>query len=458
MKKLYLVGCLALLAAPSVLAAGPKLTISGSATGFMSFTTPKNGYYKGDGTNAGGVPGEYPSVQKSSLDTSSPRVVGGEVDLVFAAKGKFSKGVLKEVDYGAIIEFDAMKGDTGVDKMYVYVGNNRYGVLQMGNVKGPEATYQCNGQSLCGGTLGVDGTVPSDVDYSTGVITPLYVIGYTNKATKVVYYSPRVYGVQLGFAFTPDTKHIGHAPKNRTTGSSKFGNDIGLYYPTDEKAERPSGRASISVGLNHQHEWTPKVKTEFSAVYLHENTRDIKVAGVDNPIKLHKVSAYTLSAKVFYGNFGVGVGYINNGKSRMPKDYSVFNPAAGPVTHHGGFLSDEGGNAGRVWNLGVQYIYDDWKFAAVYHRSSRKVTHSESTRGNMLTLTADYKVCDGFGVFFEFDHIQTKSCERACVLRNLMVNNGLDAVAAAAAGTPGKAQAIKKQTCQLYAVGMKVSF
>ncbi|MDR2459088.1 MAG: porin [Holosporales bacterium] len=432
----------------------PNIKFYGGAEGFVSFVSPKYTYSKKDmdDTNVGAIAAnDIEKVTKTDKDTSTPRAVGGEAAIGVKVNGTASHGI----EYGAVIELDAMKGDTGVDKMYVLVGRKNAGVLQIGNVKGPEAVFLCGGQQLIGGTLGVDGTVPSDVDAATGVISPLHVVGYTNKATKIVYYSPRVWGLQAGVAFTPSTSHVGHDKRDRSSGTSKLGNDEGLYAPKKD-AQRPSGRTSLSFGLNHKHEWTKKIRTEFAAVYLCENTRKItlKYADADHSITLRKAKAYHVTVTVFYGDLGIGFGYLNNGKSRLPKNYSEFNTTTVNGAQHGngGFIAEEGANAGSAWNIGVQYKYNDWTFAAVFHKSQRKVNASQKTKGNMLTLTADYKVCEGLGLFAEFDYIQTKSCEKACALRNAFANDGV-----AVAGDR-KAVAIEKQKCPVYAVGVKVSF
>jgi predicted porin len=435
----------------------PTIKFYGGAQGVVVLVSPKYTYSKKVTDGAGGLGVDIGDVKKTDKDTSMPRAVGGEAFVGVKVNGTARSGI----EYGAVIELDAMKGDTGVDKMYVLVGRKNAGVLQVGNVKGPEAVFLCSGQQLIGGTLGVDGVVPSDVDAATGVVGPLHVIGYTNKATKIVYYSPRVWGLQAGVAFTPDTKHIGHEKRDRSTGTSKLGNDEGLYVPAKD-AERPSGRTNLSFGLSHKYEWTPKIRTEFAAVYLCENTRKItlKYNDVERSINLRKARAYHLTATLFYGDLGIGVGYLNNGKSRLPKDYSEFNTAAaapgGPINGaehgNGGFIAEEGANAGSAWNIGMQYKRNDWTFAAVFHRTQRKVSYSQKTKGNMLTLTADYKVCEGLGLFAEFDYIWTKSCERACALRNAFANEGV------ANAADEKAVAIEKQKCPVYAVGIKVNF
>ena len=64
----------------------------------------------------------------------------------------------------------------------------------------------------------------------------------------------------------------------------------------------------------------------------------------------------------------------------------------------------------------------------------------------MLTLAIEYKVCDGLMLFTEFDHVSTKSTDTACERYNMIFSDAKDK------------NAIKKQKCQLLAIGAKVSF
>ncbi|MDR0942870.1 MAG: porin [Holosporales bacterium] len=434
----------------------PELDISGAAAVHTAFTSPHNKYYAKKSS-------------KSDKDTKSPRIAAGEANVDFNAKGTFDNGVR----YGATISFDAMKGDTGVDKMYVFFEKDNIGTAQIGSVKGVESTMLCGGQQLLGGTCGVDGTVAHDMDYATGVISPLYLIGYTGKATKIAYYSPRIYGFQFGLSFTPDTKHVGHDDKNRRAGDSSQGNDDGIYW-TDKKRpyayiERPSGRNNIALGLNHKYEFNNGIGTKFAAVYLFENTKSVGAFdGQDNLIgkklDIRNARGYQVTGTISYKKWAIGAGFLWNGKSRLPKGdryiteilesdrdgKGVQHPNYGE--YKTAFLATKNSNSGNAWNVGAQYKYDDnLTFAAVFHRSQRKIDKGQKTKANMLTVTADYKICDGLLVFFEFDHIQTKSCSKACEIFD-------KAFQKEKAFKEGKGRAIKKQNCQLFAIGAKVSF
>ncbi|MDR1391086.1 MAG: porin [Holosporales bacterium] len=405
----------------------PQFTISGAAAVHSNFSSPKNRYYIENPQEA----------DKKDKDSTMPRISAGEANILFNAKGFLPNGI----EYSATVDLEVMKGATGVDKMYLsFLG--RFGIIQVGNVKGPDGKSIYSGQQLIGGTTGVDGTVPHDMDYAAGVISPICMVGYSSKATKIVYYSPIIHGFQFGIGITPDTKHHGHNDKSRGTGSSSNGNDDGVFIKGDADKQKPSGRNNVAMSISHFHDFESKFSTKLAAVLLFEDTRKVKID--DKDVELNNAKAYHLSGTVGYNDkIFVGVGFIDNGKSRIPKEtvYDYEN------VRYGNFMSTKDGNAGHAWNVGIRYNLDDkWSFSSVLHKVQRKVSAGERTKGDMLTFAIDYKVCDGFMLFAEFDHIKTKSCKSACEQYNSVFKDAKDK------------NAIAKQRCQLFVIGAKVSF
>ena len=449
----------------------PQLTISGEASIHANIGDPDYTYFDKNPTEA----------EKRSKDTGMSRVAIGDHSLVFKGSGKLQNGV----KYAVIFDLEAMDGNVEADKMYIQFSHDRWGTLQIGDVKGPEKKCVYSGQQLLGGTCGLDGTLPSEFDFATGVISPLYNVGNTSKATKIAYYSPRVCGFQLGIALTPDTKLHGQTNKDRHAGSASTGNDNGLFTKAGG-SQKPSGRNNIALALTHVHEFQNGITTKLSAVYVTESTKRVKTSSygyvdvstadeskitgngvVENEytkeVKLHNASAFLLSATIDYKKWSIGVGYVDNGKSRTPKNEEelvnkkVVGPGegvdagveAGTTRYYyvGNFLGTGKSNAGKAWNIGAQYRFNDkLTFSGVFHHMKRKVHTNNHTKGNAITIAADYKICDGLMVFAEFNHISTKSCDLACYMYNSCFKDTKER------------NAIKKQNAQLFVVGAKVSF
>ncbi|MBQ9335082.1 MAG: porin, partial [Alphaproteobacteria bacterium] len=417
----------------------PQLIVSGAASVHSSFGDPDITYYKGN-------PSGY---EKSDKDTSMTRISAGDANIEVKAVGKLQN----ETQYMAVIDVDVMKGDTGVDKLYVSFSRDGLGTFQVGNVKGPGGKCVKSGQQLLGGTGGLDGTVPSDFDFVAGMFSPINMIGYSGKATKGVYYTPRIYGLQAGIAITPDTKQVGHEGKNCRAGSSSNGNDNGLFIQGDG-SQKPSDRSNIELGLTYEHTFQNGIGLQLSGVYVHGSTRSVNVTSytqekdaegniknngekIDRKIKLHNTNSYFLSGTISYDKWSVGAGYLNNGKSRTPKDLydkktegtktgneegALGNGIDKGLTRYeyiGNFLGTDKSNAGRAWNFGLQYrLNDNWTFSGVFHQMRRKVDTNAHTKGNAINLAAEYKVCDGLKLFAEYAYISTKSCEEACARYN----------------------------------------
>lgn len=452
----------------------PEFDISGSASFFGSSSDPEVTYY--DGKNQPSqITTDQKSTTKTNKDTSLTRFVGGEAEIVFAAKGDLVNGW----KYGAKLALDAMKDDTGIDKMYLIFERDNIGTFHAGNVKGPESTFLASGQNLIGATCGVDGTVTHDLNYATGVISGINMVGVSGKSTKVVYYSPKFYGLQFGISLAPDTKHHGHNDKDWRSGDASNGNDYGLFTKGDKDKERPSGRNNMSLGLKHEHDFGNGWSTKFSGVMVTENSQPVETycyvgdtsevikksptlytdekATIEAPstytkqaatpvatkIKLKNAQSYHFTGTVTYKDWSFGAGYLNNGKSRLPVS-STYTSDSGLAVLPGGFIAAKDSNAGHAWNIGARYnLGKNWSFAGVYHRTDRKVTAGQKATGNMFTFTTDYLVCPGLKLFVEVDHVVTKSCDYACAVYNLVRN---------------KKDAIRKQNATLFAVGAKVSF
>lgn len=431
----------------------PQLIISGEASVHPNIGSPSNTYY-GQAVTASGAGPTLESVtyDKSTKDSSMTRIVAGEADIDFKAVGTLDNGI----KYMAEIDIDAMCKDTGVDKMYLSFSKKEWGTLLVGNVKGPDAKCVYSGQQLVGGTTGMDGTVPHSFDFAAGVIAPINVIGYSGKATKFAYFSPRFYGFQFAASLTPDTKQFGHNDKDWRAGSASTGNDNGMFIK-GKSDHKPTGRNNIALALNYAYEFQNGVDVKLSGIYVSEDTKPLDVVSYErvdadnsNPVNakasLRKVSSYHLSATVGYGKWTFGVGFLNNGKSRTLK--SVVKSDGTDVSDKvGNFIGTTNANAGKAWNIGVRYrLNDQWTLSGVFHHTKRKVDTDSHTKGNMLTLAADYKVVDGLVLFTEVDYVNTKSSEVACQRYNMIFQNDKDR------------NAILKQDGTLLVLGAKVIF
>ena len=451
----------------------PVLTISGNAAFSLNATSPAVTYYKGDDK-------EVKKDKKHSKDTWEPRAVAGEAELIFNAAQKLSE----EGKCGCEITMDTHRGDSGVNKMYLYFNSKSLGELKLGNVKGSDQGLIRNGQSLlCAGAGGLDGIVSHDIPFVSGLISPLYPVGFSNKATKITYSTPKWYAgncyVMFAVSYTPDTKHQGHDDKSRGNGKSMVGNDYGIFYKKDN--ECPSGKHNVGLAMAVGYDFTEKCSIRASFNYIFEKTRalDVRYSIKENyeyekdfnetevdikkgdknkdnmkgvfitqgtstrKIKLHNASSWQAAVEFIYGQFAVACGYLNNGKSRLPLS-SEYKDKNTTYTVLGEFLTTADSNAGSAWNIGTKYTYEKWTLALVYHNMKRRVTNNQCVRGNAITLGVDYAICNGVRLFTELDYVHAKSCD--AVTRRAYVMNCQ------------KSYSIEKQNSFVVAVGAKVVF
>ena len=134
----------------------------------------------------------------------------------------------------------------------------------------------------------------------------------------------------------------------------------------------------------------------------------------------------------------MAAGWIDNGKSRIPKD---------PISA-ASFLGDTYlGNAGTAWNVGASYTVGAYQFASAYHRTSRRTDAVNHASSDILVNTVDFTALQGLKVFTEVDFVKTRTNEKAMKVQQdyfNQANNGY--------------KAIGNNSAMLFMIGSKVSF
>ena len=429
-----------------------KLKISGSASFSGAAATSNSEYYSGSKID------NY-SLKSTALtknDRDGLEFVAGEAELDFKAEGKMDNGT----EYGAVIVINAEKGDIDIDKMYLQlINNNKFGTLKCGNLKGADDSYMFSGQQLLEANFGIDGIITSQLDYATGALNPRGPIGFSNKATKIAYYSPSFAGFTLGFSYTPDTRHVGH--DNRNKGSKAFGNNA-LYAEGDDDKEKPYGLHNVALGLKYDKDFGNGFKVRGAFVFVNENTQDItttcyiveKIEGnstdyilmpehkTSEKIKLNNANSWMASLELTYDKVTVAAGYYRSGKSRLPKEEEFTKD--GQMRLFPAFMVDKNGDSGHSWNVGVKWdVNDKFALTGVYHNASRKITNNEKATAQVLTFAAEYKINKNFKLFGEVDLLSSKSSPYACSLYN---------------ANRKEKNAIVKTKSALFSAGMTLSF
>ncbi|MDR1208320.1 MAG: porin [Holosporales bacterium] len=305
-----------------------------------------------------------------------------------------------------VANLQVVPGDVGVTDHYVQI-ECPFGTFQMGNVKGPDGTYADDATGLVGGTGGVDGSMYGLFSRPSGFPQTHHAIGYTKRATKIVYNSPRWVGFQAGLAYCPNPTHQGWGDlgeKNYSNSNDdgvepvyekKHNLAVGVNYAQDVKDfevtasiiainEQASQTANVQEIVNHEYEYSANIETEF--------TRNFKTK---EDTSIHATGA------VKYKNFKIAGGYISNGEQSIP----LSKENADATGRFGSHLAD----AGRVWNIGGKYSFGCLDIGYARHKLKRRTTNSEFAKGVVHALSVDLTVASGVQVFAELDHIDQES-------------------------------------------------
>jgi len=359
-------------------------------------------------------------------------------ELGFTVAGMSASGL--EYKYRVVME-TIPNIPTTISKNYVEFGGD-FGVIQGGTVKGPEDTMIFNALNLVGGGGGIDGSFSSVYNMSSGVIDGVEQSGHSGKANKLVFYSPIVSGFQLGVAYTPEVNYYG-GKSDKNTNNRAIAKDIYL----GAKANGPRGRNNWSIGLKYNAEtgaWTYGT----AAVWIKEQNymNIVTPASVTtlNRYKLNSTNTYSLSAFFGRDNWKLAAGWMDNGKSRLPRDTNITYMTADKSQVNLGNTAL--GNAGKAWNLGGQYTLGAYEMALTYFNTNRKTDAVQKATSDVVTCSLDYKALEGLKFFGEVDIIRSKT------------NQDSMAITQASLGATSTTRAVGSNSGTIMVAGTKISF
>lgn len=376
---------------------------------------------------------------ENGIGGSDPFITVGASDLYFTVLGRSASGF----EYKWRLNFDVTPGTSPNVKRNYGEFNHTFGTIQFGNLNGPEDSMPESAMNIIGGAYGINGTLPSVYNNSAGVISGVNFIGESSRATKIVFYSPEVSGFQLGVAYTPNTTHMGKEERSNAIlgGAPGNGNSKHIYY---DKNNNPFGTRNIVMGLTYKG-ISDKWSCAFSVVGMTERSH-LAFKGSQQQFPVNNANSYQLSAAVGYDKVRIAAGWIDNKKSRMPKD--KINTVIGKDNKSGINLEDTyQGNAGNAWNLGASYTLGAYQFATGYFRTDRKTDYNNKAHSDIVTATADFTPLQGLKFFSEVDIVKTRTNEKAKKIQQSFMD------------VDGKGlKAIGNNSATVFMLGSKISF
>ena len=285
-----------------------------------------------------------------------------EAELQLNVSGTADNGL----SYGFKIEINANTTDGAVADEARLELSGSWGTLQLGDEDGAEDIMNYGGEDLMGATGGFDGDFDDVLIRVRRVIggvdamgiAPSYptIAGDTGDATKVTYYSPRFSGFQVGASVTPQPSLAG----------DNFKMDSGLF------------EDHYGIGANYDNSFGD-LRIRASAVY---SAASSTITGVED------ISAWSVGGIVGFGAFSVGANYTDNGDS-----VSVWGPNV----------------ESSYWDVAASFETGPIYLSAGYFASERTISNDGAPGDSTFTtvsLTADYSVAPGLGVYAEIDLIE----------------------------------------------------
>lgn len=194
-------------------------------------------------------------------------------------------------------------------------------------------------------------------------------------ATKILYASPRIAGLQIGTSYTPRSDSSNTDINRGKTGSTAAAQFTGIFHDI------------VEAGVNYKTALGP-VKATVSAAYMGG-----RAAGSgDRADSFRGLRGYIGGFRFEYGGFSLGGDYLNYGKSGQNARYAYADDS-------------------WSWQAGAQYARGPYVLGAAYIRTEDpgQVNRPGKRTADVYELGAGYTVAPGLRVQLQYDYIDTKS-------------------------------------------------
>lgn len=241
---------------------------------------------------------------------------------------------------------------------------------QVGN--GGAVTLGTNGD-----TVFTTGQIAGNGNYATTGATPFYKSGGL-LGDKVVYYTPRFNGFQLGGAFQPSASRTGDNTKSATSG-----------FVASNTTKQQDDRYDIAASYTGKYQGVG-VKVGGGYAHATKAAADLANAGATG----RDQESYTGGAQLSYMNWTLGGGYLwdNNGQSFR----SVTNSDSNGTTAGGSLVTQvlTADGETKTWNAGLGYGVGPYRAGVSYFDTEVDVLRATGVSGTAAQATSS-----GVGAF-----------------------------------------------------------
>lgn len=266
------------------------------------------------------------------------------------------------IKYGVTIEIET-RGDAGnvADEFYAIVEGDSWGRVELGgndgaadrmNISGANALVATGGYS---GGLGMRQFAGTFNAVTNGISRWDGAISGSGDTVKVIYFTPRFSGFQLGASLTPTTDNNGRGAT--TEGSPTNTADVENLFELGANYVGKFGDFGVIVAGTYQ-------------------KGDATVGGVEG--EDHQV--WSVGGSVAYAGFTLAAGYEDLDDTGLAKNAA--------------------GDAGNVWNVGLGYKTGPWGVSGGYQYGERDLATGDADVG-VIAVGAQYSVAPGWTAMAE---------------------------------------------------------
>jgi hypothetical protein len=399
-----IVGASLLMAAPAA-AQGPDLSISGHVKFEMWF---------------------------DDQDEDLARVEHFEIDdaeIRFIARARADNGL--RYDLKIELDVDTSSGDVETDEARIQLSGG-WGTMRLGDDDGVEEVMTYAGENLMIGQSGFDGGLESGFDFLGAFPRGPDLIGDTEDATKISYFTPRFLGFQAGVSFTPDSGHDLSEGRSRIKSFDLRAPSSSFFRPAPFGVDTEN---NVAAGVNFVRNFGG-LNLAVSAIGLWADAETRQVRSVldaddvldPDPFEIEDVFSWQAGGTIGWRGIALGGGYGESGDSLSFGDLAKrLNEAT-----DGGTTPPEPPDLASVdpdyhfWSAAARYRSGPFAAHLGYFRSEsqgwewRRVEVGDSgdtdqddvnffsfeTEIDIYTLGAEYVLAPGLKFYAEYDRIK----------------------------------------------------
>ncbi len=272
------------------------------------------------------------------------------------------------LNYGFQLELNTQTNDTtSSDETWMFIdGGDAWGRIELGDQDDAGDRMFVSGEDSMAGRGGFDGAVGNVFVFEDAVggptLTPL------GDATKVIYFTPRFAGLQLGASWTPDKGQDG------SEGPSDNDGDFTNAY---------------SLGVSFQQTFND-VGITLAGVYI-GGDGEPDTAGGDTDSSVEDLEVYGVGGKVTFAGFDFAAGYVDLGE--------------GGITE-----PTNGADKGELWSAALKYTTGPWAVGAGYFSSEKQFAAPRpDAEVDIFSIGFNYSVAPGWAIASDINFVEAEN-------------------------------------------------